>query len=341
MECRSTSPNSSQLYQPYNDNSTKSYQGSTVSAPFLSETDEERKSMKLAASKSTQTDNALPTVFETHLEEICANYSTELVGNSSSSNTWCPVFEDYMFNGDPIPDYLSKLPLEVSDFSSHVDSLDTALFPEYVIPDTNNFQSAPSSSPSSLPSSEPIEDQQWNLNFWLNSSDQVWTPSSLRELSPAPITPSTGQLQSQRRSRAPHTKSAKLETRYPCRKCKKYSGENGFKRKDHLVQHLRYYHDLSSEDLVPRFCRHKNCSRAEGPMNGNRAFITLRDYTKHLREAHEESLFNCSVPGCRRFGANGYSGWGNLLRHVRKNHPRDVSRVIANHDYPLDCLLEI
>ena len=312
-----------------------SAQDSSVKPPVLTWANDESDNMNFKASGSTKTDNALPTTFGSRLEEIFAIYSTDFDRRSFSDNEFDHLVDKgYLSNRDILQGSLLDSPWDGLNIPSH---FDTTLFPEYVFPDTTKFQSAPSS----LPSNESVEDQQWDSSFWLNSSDQVSTPSSPLGLGPAPITPSTGHLHSQRRSRvSPYAKPATSGTRYSCWKCKKYAGENGFKRKDHLVQHLRYYHALSQEDLVPGFCRHTKCSSAEGPMNGFRAFTTLRDYTKHLREAHEESLFNCSVPGCRRFGVNGYSGWANLLRHVRKNHPRDVSSVVANHDYPVDCLLE-
>jgi hypothetical protein len=84
---------------------------------------------------------------------------------------------------------------------------------------------------------------------------------------------------------------------------------------------LQRVHSLSQEDLVPGFCPHNNCGFAEGPTSSVRAFAKFSHYTKHLREVHGESLFDCSVPNCRRKGVNGYSGHANLLRHTREKHP--------------------
>jgi hypothetical protein len=172
------------------------------------------------------------------------------------------------------------------------------------------------------------------------SSEQGSPSSTSTELSPASIAPSApGLVDCLHRSAAkPHKKSTSEEPRYPCQHCDRYCGKRAFKRKDHLNQHLRRVHCLSQEDLVPGFCPHRNCSFAEGPMSFVRAFSKFSHYTKHLREWHGESLFDCSVPNCRRKGVNGYSGHANLLRHTREKHPEIISRVSANHEYPLECL---
>lgn len=175
-----------------------------------------------------------------------------------------------------------------------------------------------------------------------HSPEQGSPSSTSTKLSPASITPATpGLVDSLHRSAAkPHKKSTSEEPRYPCQHCDRYCGKRAFKRKDHLNQHLRRVHSLSQEDLVPGFCPHRNCSFAEGPMSSVRAFSKFSHYTKHLREVHGESLFDCSVPNCRRKGVNGYSGHANLLRHMREKHPEIISNVSVNHEYPLECLPE-
>jgi hypothetical protein len=191
--------------------------------------------------------------------------------------------------------------------------------------------------PSPLLSYGSSDSQPRNTTFLPSHSSEQGSPSSTStELSPASITPSTpGLVDCLHRSAAkPHKKSTSEESRYPC----PYCGNRAFKRKDHLTQHLQRMHFLSQEDLVPGFCPHKNCSFAEGPMSSVRAFSKFSHYTKHLREVHGESLFDCSVPNCRRKGVNGYSGHANLLRHTREKHPEIISRVSANHEYPLEYL---
>jgi hypothetical protein len=138
-----------------------------------------------------------------------------------------------------------------------------------------------------------------------------------------------------RSSAITHKKSVRGEQRYPCpiNLCSRNEGENGFGRKDHLIQHLRTFHSLSQEDLVPGFCPHNDCFCAKGPRNKKRVLSTCREYSRHLKNSHEESLFNCPIPDCRRKGANGYSGRANWLRHVKRRHPQMIDKVVADQDY--------
>ncbi len=59
--------------------------------------------------------------------------------------------------------------------------------------------------------------------------------------------------------------------RYPCPHCKKYRGKNGFKRKDHLTQHLRGYHHIGEveniEFIFEKSCPHGDCFAYRGSVN--------------------------------------------------------------------------
>jgi len=126
--------------------------------------------------------------------------------------------------------------------------------------------------------------------------------------------------------------------RYPCPHCKKYQGKFGFKRKDHLTQHLRGYHhigdDNPSKDLG-RSCTHPDCPSYRGPVqiDGSRhwlpprnddqphAFTKAADWAKHMRMEHNESAFSCPVPGCDRVGGKGWFRKRDMVKHVGKTHP--------------------
>jgi hypothetical protein len=179
------------------------------------------------------------------------------------------------------------------------------------------YKTSPQLSPFS--SDESSDDQAWSLSPSLDPSDQVSTLLDCLEFKPC--TPKS--LNSKCRSPATRQKVFNhRDRRYSCQYCVKYDGERAFKRKDHLVQHLRTFHCLSQEDLVPGFCPHETCSNAERPRSGVRAFASFREYANHLRKVHGESLFSCSFPGCRRVGERGYAGEANLLNHQRKKHPQ-------------------
>lgn len=121
--------------------------------------------------------------------------------------------------------------------------------------------------------------------------------------------------------------------RYPCPHCKKYRGKNGFKRKDHLTQHLRGYHHIGEgENTRPadgRSCPHEDCFAYRGMVRKdgtgfftrNHAFQKQSEWTAHMKGVHNESRFPCTIPGCDRTGGKGYFGRCDLRKHISKMHP--------------------
>jgi uncharacterized Zn-finger protein len=115
--------------------------------------------------------------------------------------------------------------------------------------------------------------------------------------------------------------------RYACPHCKKHRGVNGFKRKDHLTQHLRNYHHIEEDKarsniFEEKSCPHKDCSewRPESNFVKKDAFQTASEYAKHMRKVHDESPFPCPEPRCDRIGGKGYFRRRDLFRHQKKEH---------------------
>jgi hypothetical protein len=136
-------------------------------------------------------------------------------------------------------------------------------------------------------------------------------------------------LDSCRRHQRKHRDDAKC---FPCKYCKKYRGSNGFKRKDHLTQHIRNYHHIGEDDAlsdVPwgrRWCSKIGCShhRDSSERFAKRSvFSTSAEYTKHMRTVHNESEYPCPQPGCNRVNGNGYFRESDLRNHLRKVHGTD------------------
>ena len=122
------------------------------------------------------------------------------------------------------------------------------------------------------------------------------------------------------------------QTRFPCNLCKKYRGKQGFKRRDHLTQHLRNFHMVNDEDLSGRSrvqgasCPHEECSEFRRKLDTEidpklHAFDKLSKLTQHLKKVHDESKFPCSVIGCDRVGGKGYMREKDLTKHMEKEHP--------------------
>ncbi|CZR70122.1 uncharacterized protein PAC_20023 [Phialocephala subalpina] len=130
---------------------------------------------------------------------------------------------------------------------------------------------------------------------------------------------------------------------HPCLYCSKYSGSNAFHRRDHLIQHLRNFHHHAdpdeTHDLQISFhqkrparkriptCPHDGCAYHSQPstaslFSGNSqqlVFQTQKEYTKHLREVHNESRFPCPALRCDRIGGKGYFRKKDLLKHEREH----------------------
>jgi hypothetical protein len=146
------------------------------------------------------------------------------------------------------------------------------------------------------------------------------------------------------------------DPKYPCTYCKLHRGPNGFRRLDHLKQHIRNYHHLEMEDantgaesrLKYTFpvCSHHGCpqyrnkafqqlprkSQAE-----NKPFNSQSAYTKHMRDEHNECTFPCDVPGCSRIGRRGYFREKDLLNHRRQEHPDAPKYVVAKRALRIHC----
>lgn len=99
--------------------------------------------------------------------------------------------------------------------------------------------------------------------------------------------------------------------RHPCPHCREYRGKNGFKRKDHLTQHIRNYHRIHVERAfrcpLDCFSHWQKCA-------------TLELLTKHAQSAHQSLPFVCKEMGCDRVGMNGFENDQLLKVHVKENH---------------------
>jgi uncharacterized Zn-finger protein len=121
-------------------------------------------------------------------------------------------------------------------------------------------------------------------------------------------------LDTYQRHERTHREDAK---RFPCRYCKKYRGPEGFKRKDHLTQHIRNYHHIYEDGKVGTWytrmwCPKRECtdSRPHSVFSGDptkRAFSSSKEWVKHMRTVHDESEFSCPQPGCDRVKAKATS----------------------------------
>ncbi|ESZ92402.1 hypothetical protein SBOR_7210 [Sclerotinia borealis F-4128] len=113
--------------------------------------------------------------------------------------------------------------------------------------------------------------------------------------------------------------------RHPCLHCRTYRGNNGFKRKDHLRQHIRNYHKIDMEfhtgdiQLSPFRCRQTGCD--DYHVAQKQHLRSLDDLTQHMRNEHNASAFICPKQSCDRVGLNGFDTKKLLDVHIKNDHP--------------------
>jgi hypothetical protein len=136
-----------------------------------------------------------------------------------------------------------------------------------------------------------------------------------------------------------HQKDAR---RFPCKYCRKYRGKNGFKRSDHLTQHIRNYHHIENEkDKMNRLYDRKWCPKADCTESRPagvidffaQAFPSSKEWINHMRTDHDESQFSCPQPGCDRVNGKGYFRGADLRSHLRKVHGTDGSFDMSIENY--------
>jgi uncharacterized Zn-finger protein len=128
------------------------------------------------------------------------------------------------------------------------------------------------------------------------------------------------------RHQTAHQEDAK---RFPCKYCKKYRGTNGFKRKDHLTQHLRGYHHIGEGEAKKEIYPYRySCEKVDCPeytinlysCDPRRPFSCKSELMKHMKTVHNASVFPCPEPNCDRVEAKGYFRPADLRNHLKKVH---------------------
>lgn len=129
---------------------------------------------------------------------------------------------------------------------------------------------------------------------------------------------------------------------HPCLYCSRHRGERGFRRKDHLTQHIRRCHHITSNNSEDEYHQKKKkpslvcpyphsgqlsnrglSSRSASEISnseGRQNFTTKKKFIQHMRTVHNESPFECTVEDCDRIGSRGYVREGDLRNHHAKAH---------------------
>ncbi|MCJ1346086.1 hypothetical protein MMC31_004298 [Peltigera leucophlebia] len=133
-----------------------------------------------------------------------------------------------------------------------------------------------------------------------------------------------------------HVKTNQPEPqKYACPHCKSRRGGRSFKRKDHLTQHIRGYHDIGTHeshngrDWGFYLCPHSNCPQYREPESFDwtthswlqTPFDTHKGFIQHMRTVHDDTPFQCDVSGCLRVRSKGYVREMGLIKHRKREHP--------------------
>lgn len=123
--------------------------------------------------------------------------------------------------------------------------------------------------------------------------------------------------------------------KYACPYCKSCPGGKSFKRKDHLIQHIRGYHHIFTEGYRQNYshvylCPHSDCLQYREPdfsdlpwetQRENKPFSRSKEFTQHIRTVHDDAPYPCDVRGCLRVRGKGYIKKMDLIKHRKREHP--------------------
>lgn len=134
------------------------------------------------------------------------------------------------------------------------------------------------------------------------------------------------------------TKHKEPRRRYECPHCYRHDGEKAFRRRDHLVQHLRGYHNIGIDAASSKAtsCPYPDCehyrigayaydgspipSWQQVIMDDTQAFKTRKAFQDHMRKGHDQTPYQCLAQGCDRRGAKGWFREKDLAKHQQKEH---------------------
>ncbi|KAI0553856.1 hypothetical protein F4679DRAFT_580026 [Xylaria curta] len=141
---------------------------------------------------------------------------------------------------------------------------------------------------------------------------------------------------------------------HPCAECTTYQGKNGFKRRDHLIQHLRVLHKWNDDQLATlsstgqnyrlkiSVCHFPECDYYRAPgfkdmgireQAKNRPFDKQSHYTDHMKREHDWSPYPCKVSGCSKVNGSGFFSTTTLERHYKEKHPGSAIPVPDTQGY--------
>ncbi|RYP48452.1 hypothetical protein DL768_005654 [Monosporascus sp. mg162] len=124
---------------------------------------------------------------------------------------------------------------------------------------------------------------------------------------------------------------------YPCGYCYRHQGTNGFRRYDHLVQHLKVYHKIETVDKLSRTAADSSPAVAAAPavpIPGTAPVAMGGNATTQV----QLPPFPCTIAGCVRGGAYGFYRQVDLLEHQSMMHLLDFQEYSSVQEFSLAML---
>ncbi|RYP02540.1 hypothetical protein DL764_005784 [Monosporascus ibericus] len=121
---------------------------------------------------------------------------------------------------------------------------------------------------------------------------------------------------------------------YPCGYCYRHQGTNGFRRYDHLVQHLKVYHKIETVDGLSRKAVSSSPAVATAPavpIPGTFPVAIGGNATTQV----QVPPFPCAIASCVRGGAYGFYRLVDLLEHQNMMHLLDFQEYSSVQEFPL------
>jgi len=93
-------------------------------------------------------------------------------------------------------------------------------------------------------------------------------------------------------------------------------------------------------------CTHPDCPKFREPefqqlsrsaKEAGKPFHSQSEYTKHMRDEHNECLYPCDVAGCERIGRKGYFREKDLIKHRREQHPDAAPYNLLKRELKYRC----
>ncbi|RYP77396.1 hypothetical protein DL771_001191 [Monosporascus sp. 5C6A] len=109
---------------------------------------------------------------------------------------------------------------------------------------------------------------------------------------------------------------------YPCEYCYRHQGANGFRRYDHLLQHLKGYHKIETVEGLSRKAAGSSPAVATAPAIPVAGTVPVAMGGNAPMQV-QVPPFPCTIAGCARGGAYGFYRQVDLLEHQSMMHLLD------------------